>query len=274
MPEKYVFINNSFIAENLATLHISDLSVQRGYGIFDFFKTINGQPIFIKDHLERFYHSAASMHLPVKQSPDQLESILMELLAKNNIQDSGVKLILTGGYSDDGYTQPAVPNLVITQHPLSVPLEFNFNGINLVTYNYQRQLPEMKTIDYSMAIWLQPFIKENSADDVLYHSGGLVKEVPRANFFIVTADGEIVTAKSNVLRGVIRGNILNLKDSGFRITERDFDLEELYGASEAFITSTTKHILPVLRVNDKVFKQSSISKRLSDLLLQKVRSQI
>jgi branched-chain amino acid aminotransferase len=275
METKYIFINDTFVTAEKASLLITDLSIQRGYGIFDFFKTIGGKPIFLQDHLDRFYRSAEKMHLKINQTRSELTQILTALQEKNHLPDSGIRMTLTGGYSPDGYTLPAVQNLVITQEPLTLSLKFGSEGINVVTYNYQRQLSAMKTLDYSMAIWLQPFIKENHADDVLYHHNGQVKEVPRANFFIVNHQQHVITAKSNVLGGVIRKNILNLENSGLEIIERDFDLEELQNASEAFITSTTKHILPVLKIDGKAVgdgKAGKISERLFDLLIKKVRT--
>lgn len=273
METKYVFINDTFVTAEKASLLITDLSVQRGYGIFDFFKTISGKPIFLEDHLDRFYHSAEKMHLKIRQTRAELIEIITTLQKKNNLPDSGIRMTLTGGYSVDGYTLPAVQNLVITQEPLTVSLKFSSEGINLVTYDYQRQLSEMKTLDYSMAIWLQPFIRENHADDVLYHHDGQVKEVPRANFFIVNQQQQVITAKSNVLPGVIRKNILSLENTGFEIIERDFSMEELENASEAFITSTTKHILPVLKIDGKAVgdgKPGKISEQLFALLIEKV----
>jgi len=275
MADRYVFVNDSFLAEEQASLLVSDLAIHRGYGIFDFFKTINGKPIFLDDHLERFYNSIIKMHLHISQSPAQLKTILETLQSKNNLPDSGIKMIVTGGYSTDGFTLPAAQNLIISQTPFVVPMELNEKGISLVTYDYQRQLSEMKTLDYAMAIWLQPFIKQHLADDVLYHYEGLVKECPRANFFIVTKDQEIITAKNNILKGVIRKNILNMEDSGFKITERDFTLEELRNASAAFITSTTKHILPVKMIDQiKLEGSGEVTKKLSDLLLKKVSAQL
>lgn len=273
MTAKYFFINDRFVPEDQASLQITDLSIQRGYGIFDFFKTVQGKPIFLEDHLDRFFNSATKMHLTIKQSRAELKTILSELILKNNIPDSGIKITVTGGYSADGFTQPADSNLIITQYPFTIPMEFNPKGISIITYDYQRQLSEMKTIDYSMAIWLQPLIKEKGADDVVYHHNGLLKETPRANFFIVSADQEVITAKNNVLKGVIRKNILNLQNPGFKITERDFTLEELTDASEAFITSTTKHILPVLKIDGKPVgdgKAGPVSAHLSKSLLEKV----
>ncbi|HEY0177223.1 MAG TPA: aminotransferase class IV [Pedobacter sp.] len=276
MTTKYVFINDIFVTADKASLLVTDLSVQRGYGIFDFFKTIEGKPIFLQDHLDRFYHSAQKMHLKISQTRAELQDILTELAKKNDLPDSGIRMTLTGGYAEDGYTLPPAQNLVINQQPLTISTAFNPAGMNLVTYNYQRQLAEIKTLDYAMAIWLQPFIKENKADDVLYHHDGMVKEIPRANFFMVSKAQEIITAKSNVLSGIIRKNILNMENTGLNIVERDFTLEELQNADEAFITSTTKHILPVLNINGLPVgdgKAGKISAQLSALLLEKVRNQ-
>ena len=275
MDTKYVFINDSYIEAAQASLFITDLAVQRGYGIFDFFKTIGDKPVFLSDHLERFFHSASKMHLDPGYNAIELEAILMTLIEKNNMGDSGIKITLTGGYSPDGYNL-GKPNLVITQQPLDIKLSMDQKGIALVTYAHQRQLPEIKTLDYLMAIWLQPFIKEQDADDVLYQHNGLVRECPRANFFIVTKDEEIITAKSDVLHGVIRKNILKLEHPDFRISERDFTMADLSDAKEAFITSTTKHIMPVVSIDGKNLsggKPGIITEHLSSLLLHKIRQQ-
>jgi branched-chain amino acid aminotransferase len=274
MAAKYVYINDTFIAEDQASLLIADLAIQRGYGIFDFFKTIGNKPIFLQDHLDRFYNSARKMHLTISQTPAALKAILAELMEKNELPDSGIRLTLTGGYSADGYLLPARQNLIITQQPLQVEMKLNTVGINVVTYDYQRPLAGMKTIDYSMAIWLQPFIKENNADDVLYHHNGQIKELPRANFFMVNEHQEVITAKSNVLPGITRKNLLSLENHGFKIVERDFSLAELQDATEAFISSTTKYVLPVLHIDGKPVgngKAGKVSENLFNLLIEKVK---
>lgn len=276
MASKFVYINDSFADADTASVLITDLAVQRGYGIFDFFKTIGGKPIFLNDHLERFYNSARKMHLDIPYTTEELKAIIAELMEKNDLPDSGIRLTLTGGYSPDGFKLPAEQNLIITQLPFVMDLNLNTRGIKVVTYNYQRQLSGMKTIDYSMAIWLQPFIRENNADDVLYHDNGQVKEVPRANFFMVNDAKEVLTARGNVLPGVIRKNLLALQDHDFKIIERDFSLQELEHATEAFITSTTKHIMPVVEIDGRPVgdgKAGTVSAALLDLLVEKVRNQ-
>ena len=65
------YLNNQFIENDEARLHVSDLSMQRGYGIFDFFRTVNSVPLFMNDHLDRLYASAQSMHLPMRKSKEE-----------------------------------------------------------------------------------------------------------------------------------------------------------------------------------------------------------
>ncbi len=249
----HVIVNGSMYPAEDAVLQINDLAIQRGYGIFDFFKILNGRPIFLEDHLERFYFSAGQMRLEVKFTRDELKLLLWQLLAKNNLNHSGVKMILTGGYADDGYTISST-NLVITQQPLNMYNDFEDNrdkGISLITYQHQRQMPHIKTIDYLMAIWLQPLIKNKQADDVLYCMNGKVSECPRANFFIVTEDGVVATPATDILHGVVRKQILTRFNKEFLFEERDISIEEMYNAREAFVTSSTKNILPVLSVDGK-----------------------
>lgn len=249
----WTFLNNEFIPEEKAVLQVHDLSIQRGYGVFDFFKVVNGVPVFLEEHLDRFYFSASRMRLNVAYNKEELKKILLELLTKNSAINTGVRITLTGGYSPDGY-QLAKPNLIISIRSFSTPTKEQFEGgIRLISYEHQRQLPDVKSIDYLMAIWLQPFVKQNSADDVLYHQKGLVSECPRSNFFIVTEKNTIVTPSENILKGVMRNKLLEVAKTNFHIEERDVHVDEVRFAKEAFITSTTKIILPVRQLNDYVF---------------------
>ncbi|WP_341837864.1 aminotransferase class IV [Chitinophaga pollutisoli] len=244
----HAIINGAIVPENEARVLISDLSIQRGYGIFDYFRARAGQPVFLEDHLDRFYHSASVMRLTPEVDRERLKHLLAELIEINGAPHAGVRITLTGGYSENGYT-PATPNLLITLAPYYYdPAGFD-KGIHLVTHDFQRQLPEVKTIDYLQAIYLQPFIREHQADDVLYHQNGSIRECPRANFWAVTETGELITPADRVLKGVTRKKILAMKD--LHPTEATLPLSALANAREAFITSTTKIVTPVLRIDGK-----------------------
>lgn len=272
MNSNFVFINDAFFQSEHSAILIKDLSVQRGYGIFDFFKTVNSKPVFLDDHLDRFYYSAAQMHLQVGLSRAQLKEILAELMERNNLPDSGIRITLTGGYSEDGYNLAEKPNLIITQNSFTVNQQAINKGIKLVTYNYQRQLSHIKTLDYLTAIWLQPYIKEHAAEDVLYHNNGALRECPRANFFLITAADEVLTAGESILKGVTRKNILNLAQTDILVAERAITLDDLASAKEAFITSTTKNIMPVTGIDGKNIGNGTIgplTSKLQELLKQK-----
>jgi branched-chain amino acid aminotransferase len=264
----FASINNEIIPQSDASLHVSDLSIQRGYGVFDFFKVKDGHPYFLNDYLDRFYHSAAVMRLAVPLMREDLIKNIYAVIEKNQLPESGVKLILTGGYSPDGYT-PGNPNLVVTQHTLSLPTpEVIEQGVKVITYEYVRDIPEVKTINYTMGIWLSDRVNQQQAADVLYVKDGIVSEFPRSNFFIVGKDRTVITPKSNILKGVTRKNILAIAND-FGSIERDITLQEVYDAQEAFITSTTKRIVPITKVNDKVIGNGRPG-AISLLLLQKL----
>jgi len=251
VSDPIVYINGAFLPASQAALQVSDLAIQRGYGIFDFFKTLDHLPVFLDEHLDRFYHSAEQMRLDPGKDREQLREVIRELAEQNNIANAGIKITLTGGYSPDGYSITR-PNLIITQQPLKMPDKAVFQqGLRLMSYPHQRQMPQVKSLDYLMAIWLQPLIKEKGADDVLYQLNGLVSECPRSNFFIVTADDTVVTS-TQPLKGIIRMKTLEIAGKQFKVEERELTLEEAYQAKEAFITSTTKHILPVVQLDGRM----------------------
>ncbi len=258
------------VSAEKAFLHVRDLSIQRGYGIFDFFKIQDGHPFFLNNYLNRFYNSADVMRLPVQQTPDELKSIIYQLIEKNNIAASGIKMILTGGYSEDGY-EPAAPNLVITQQRLTLPgTDLIEKGVKIITHDYVRDLASAKTINYSMGIWLINKIKEQGAYDVLYHQKNIVSEFPRCNFFMVKKDGTVITPKDRVLHGITRKNILNLASKRYPTEEGTITLDDILQAKEAFLTSTTKRIVPIVQINNSLIsdgKPGSVSLSLLDDLI-------
>ena len=246
------YVNQSFIAEEKAVLQVGDLALQRGYAAFDFLRTKNGVPLFIDDYLDRFFASAAHMYLQPVQTKGEIKEIIHQLIQKNNLPESGIRMILTGGYSPDSYA-PATPNLIVLEQALQLPSAEKFHaGLKVITHEYQRDLPAVKSINYLMGIWLQQKVRAQNAADVLYHKGGFVTEFPRANVFIVTPEGKIVTPAEGILKGITRMKILELAKEGFEVEERALHLDEVKGAAEVFMTSTTKRILPIYQVNDVV----------------------
>ncbi len=240
-----VFINNHFYEADKAWIGTGDLALQRGYAAFDYFRTVNNQPLFLEDHLDRFFRSAQQMFIHIPLSREEVKEAVYRLISLNNMPESGIRMIATGGYAPDSYT-PVEGNFVMQQQALSLPSAEGFEkGVKIMTYSYARDLPKVKSINYLMGIWLQPQLKQKGLDDVLYFNEDRISEFPRANVFIVTRGGDLVTPFGNVLEGITRKKILGLAP----VLERDIRVRELKEAAEVFMTSTTKRILPVVEID-------------------------
>lgn len=244
----YCFADGNIIPSEKATIHPMDLGLIRGYGIFDFFRIMNSQPLFLDDYLDRFISSAERTYLPLSYSKSDLRQIISELIEKNNISQGGCRMVLSGGVSENHFS-PAEGKLFIFPENLIFPSEEKYSqGIKLLTLEHVRPVATIKTTNYAYPVWHSMTWKNAGAEDVLYHRDGWVSESSRSNFFIVK-DGIIITPDEHVLEGITRKHVLQLAD---QVEIRKVSLEESLEADEAFITSTTKVLLPVTRINDGI----------------------
>ncbi len=264
----WAFINHQFVEAEKAVLPISDLSIQRGYGVFDFFRTVNDKPLFIDHHLDRLQHSASVLRLQLPYSKDELKKIVQELIRKNDLSTSGIRITVTGGNATDTYT-PTTPNLIITQNPLTMDAAFDESkGLHLITEEYVRELPTVKSINYLMGVYLQQKVKEAGAGDVLYVKDGFISELPRSNVFVVSANHELLTADTNVLYGITRKQILQLAKETMTVKEQPVTLNDVLTAKEVFVSSTTKRLLPVFSVDGKLIGEGNAGTVTSQLYHQ------
>jgi branched-chain amino acid aminotransferase len=249
---KYYLLNGQAVPEASAHLHVSDLSILRGYGVFDYFMAKGGHPLFVDDYLVRFARSAELMGLPLTFSPQAIKEQVYQLLALNQLSDASIRLVLTGGYSSDGYT-PGTPNFLMMMYEMPANIwETNSRGLKIITCDYQRELPGAKTINYSMGIRMLPAVMAAAADDLVYHDRGLLRESARSNIFVVDAQGNIITAAEQILHGVTRKYLIAVaREQGRTVIERDIHLDELFSAQEAFFSSTTKGALSVVQVDGR-----------------------
>ncbi len=271
MKPLYCFAQNQISLLENAGVPVGDLLVQRGYGIFDYLRVSNNKPLFIEAHLDRLFNSAEIMRLSITLSKEELKKIVADLIEKNNIPFSGIRLIIAGGDAPDGYTITK-PHLIIIQQPLDAPpAQMATKGIQLVSHFYQRQLAEVKTTDYLMAIHLQPWMKSQGGDDILYYNNDTVSECPRSNIFMVSQDNTIVTPARNMLKGITRKNIIAVAEAHhLKLEQRDISLSEMKKAKEVFITSSTKRIIPVSRLDEQKFNlegSNSLSAQIFDHLI-------
>ena len=246
---KYYSINGEIIPKEKAVIGIDDLVVTRGYAIFDFFRIRKGQPVFIEDHLDRFENSAQELGLPIPYSRAEITQKVKELAVANEVTDCGIKVILTGGYSTTGFS-PGQPNVLMMASKIpTYPESYYTKGIKLMTYEYTRETPYTKTTNYLVPIQLRHEIEEAEAQDVLYHDGQFISESARSNFFIFNHDNILITPDANALRGITRKNVLEVAQQHFKVEIRPLSLKETMHAKEAFMTSSTKEVMPIRQVD-------------------------
>lgn len=269
MEELFTIINGEFVPFGQSTLPVSDLVIQRGYGIFDFFLAREKVPTYLSHHLDRFKRSAELTGMDLAWSKEELSGMVLRLIEKNNIRNSSIKIMLTGGVSPDDFTlQPGKSTLLVVNKPYEVKWpEAWKNGGRLITASYQREMPEAKTINYLRSVSLSRQLMAESLAEVLYISRKQVRECSRSNVFCVK-DGIVYTPKSKMLAGVTRKRILELKGFDFRVA--DFKLDDLLAADEVFITSTTKGVLPIVQVDGRLIgdgRIGAVSKAIQKLIM-------
>jgi len=246
---EYFFLNGKIIKAKDAFLHITDLALLRGFGIFDFCRTQNGRPLLLDRYLTRFFNSAKYVDLGIPFSKEYIKDTIYSLLQNNSFEESGIRMVMTGGYTENGYT-PGEPNFFILIEKINFPGKPLYdNGIKLFFLEHQRELSHIKSINYLTAISIRNAISKAEAYDVLYHYNGNVLEVSRSNIFIVR-DRNIITPIKNILPGITRSTVINLARDLFTVEEREIPVQELFQADEVFMTGTTKRVLPVIKIDD------------------------
>jgi len=247
----FCFRNGEIIPYEDAMVHVSDLGLLRSYAAFDYLRTYNGRPFHMEDHLKRFRSSADELGLPLRYSDQEIGEVIVDLLARSGLPEAGVRLVITGGNSPDGMT-PAEPNcLILIERLPQYPSSLWDDGVKLITNDYLRDVPAVKSTGYLNAIKLMPLVRRHGAHDLLYCHEGKVLELTRNNFFLFV-DGTLVTPKDNILLGITRKVLLRLCGDLFPVEERDVQTSEIAGATEAFLSGTTKGVMPVVQVDDTV----------------------
>lgn len=266
--ETICYLNGEEKKHSALKLHLSDLGFCRGYGIFDFLRTQDGVPLFLEAYTDRFFASAAALDLPMPLSKQALKALIRHLTEKNKGQDWGIRLLLTGGYSENYFT-PGKPNFAVLFLPLHFPTPQQYQqGIDLMCCAHQRSYPTIKSLNYFTAIKLQKKMRKTGAEDLLYCHENKVTESSRSNFFVVK-NGELLTPKNQILKGITREKVIEIAQKEMPVSQTDLTPEMVFSADEAFLTSTTKKILAIRKIDGKTIGQGT--HRFTRLLSEKFR---
>ncbi|MBM3261736.1 hypothetical protein FJY93_05000 [Candidatus Kaiserbacteria bacterium] len=256
-----VYLNGKIYPAAEAVVSVYDIGLLRGFGIYEATRTVSGKPFRFADHMARLRASADAMQLKVPVSDAEIKEAIDELIARNvsDGQDATIKFILTGGTAIGGIEYDReTPTFYIMVDPLS-PFDAALyrDGASVTIFEHQRQFPSLKTINYIQTVLLQEPRKQAGAVEILYIYGGKVLECATSNFMIVK-DGKIITAKDDILQGITRKVTLEVARGHFPIEERAVTVDEMYAADEAFLTSSFKDVMPIVKVGDKVIADGTV----------------
>jgi branched-chain amino acid aminotransferase len=259
------FFNGKIQPIESTFMQINDLGLLRGYGLFDYFRTYNGRPFQWDLYWERFVNSAKILRIPVPIQKDEAFGVVNELIKLSNLEDLAIRIVLTGGYSENGISSKS-PNLLIVSeeiHPVK-PEEYN-NGIKIIAYDYLRDLPELKSTDYKHLMILQSDIKNAGSTDVLFMKDGEISELSRSNVFHFEGD-KLITPARNILKGITRRTVIELARPHFEVIERPVKVNEFVNADEIFTTSSTKRILGIVQIDDEVIANGRVGEKTKFLM--------
>lgn len=243
----------------------------RGYRIFTACRTIRGKIFRLEDHLDRLYHSAAGIYMKPPLNREELGKLLDVLLEEN--WSVGVKgdllidVIFSGGLAGSTMKQSSAgAHLYVAVQELVPPQpECYENGVGLATFRHQRMYPDVKLLNYVGAILAhQTVVPSQQAYEVLFvfpPDQQTILEGSTFTVFFVDSDGTILTPPldGKILDSITRRVIFEIvaKRPGMRILEVPVILNQLPSFSEAFLASTTRNLLPVVRIDDKLIGNGS-----------------
>jgi branched-chain amino acid aminotransferase len=245
------YVGGRWVHPHEAVISINDIAVLRGYSAFEALRTYNRKPFHLEEHLKRLYNSAALIELEIPWPATFIADMIHQTIERNSYRHAAIRLLVTGGESEDTITPAGQPTLVVMITPLGERDMQRFaTGIKLITTHLQREAPEAKTTNYMAAVRaLKEATKQNAADALFVNESGHVLEATRSNFFVFRGD-TLVTPREGVLFGITRNVVLELAHGRFTIEERPILLDELRLTEEAFISSSSKEITPVVQIDD------------------------
>lgn len=267
MPTAHVYLNGRIVPANEAAISPFDIGLLRGYAVFDLLRTVNGDPFLLSEHLDRFRASADQLGLTVPATDAEIADVVDELLRLNDHTEATVRMVLTGGVSADGMGfDPSTPTFYILTHELhEPPASLYESGGRLITELHRREVPAAKTTNYLTMVRNRQRTAAAQALDLLYHDGERIFEAASASVYFVRGD-TILAPLSDVLHGTIGAFVLDLARQRYAVVRTDVTLDEAFAADEAFLTSTTRGVVPIVLIDDRPVGDGTVGAVTRDLM--------
>lgn len=257
---RIAYVNGRYVPARHAMVHIEDRGYQFSDGVYEVCEVRDCRIVDERRHLARLERSLRELRIGMPMPPAALAVVLRECVRRNRVRDGIVYLQVTRGVArrDHGFPPPAtLPSVVVTARNI----DFVGNertaaeGVTVITVPDNRwERVDIKTISLLPNVLAKQAARERGAKEAWFvDRDGHVTEGSSSNAWIVTKNGKVVTrpADSGILRGITRTVLIDvIKAQGLELEERAFTAAEAYGAREAFLTSASQIVMPVVRIDD------------------------
>ncbi|MEJ1996314.1 MAG: D-amino-acid transaminase [Limibacillus sp.] len=281
---RIVYVNGEFLPEEEAKISVFDRGFLFADGVYEVSTVIRGKLVENEGHLKRLGRSLAELKMAPPCSDAEIETVQKEVVARNQLDEGMIYLQVTRGAADRDFAFPedAKSSLVMfTQEKSVLESKSAEKGISVVTLpDIRWKRRDIKTVGLLAQSLAKQQALDAGANDAWMVEDGYVTEGSSNNAFIITADGKLVTRdlSNEILHGITRKAVLALAErDGIEIEERAFTPEEAYEAAEAFSTSASSFVMPVVRIDDRIMSNGApgpVSKRLRELYIEMALAEV
>lgn len=253
---RIAYVNGQYVPHRQASVHVEDRGYQFADGVYEVIAVRDGQLVDMPPHFDRLERSLGELEIEAPMSRQALTFILKEVIRRNRVRNGIVYLQITRGVAPRDHQFPTDPNaaVVVTARNAIPKVAQRAAGIGVIsTEDIRWKRCDIKSVSLLPNVLAkQKAVEAGAYEAWQIDENGNVTEGSATNAWIVTKNGEIVTRNTDeaILSGVTRLAVLELaKRDGIPLVERPFTLEEAKEAKEAFLTSTTSNVMPVIEID-------------------------
>ncbi|WP_029005193.1 D-amino-acid transaminase [Azorhizobium doebereinerae] len=256
---RVAYVNGQYVPHAEASVHVEDRGYQFADGVYEVCEVRDGHLVDERRHLDRLDRSLKELRITPPMARGPLGVVLRETVARNRVRDGLVYMQVTRGVARRDHAFPAEgtpASLVVTSRSVNFAANDRAaeSGIKVITMPDNRwERVDIKTVGLLPNVLAKQAAKEAGAKEAWFvDAAGNVTEGSSTNAWIVTADGVLVTrsADHGILRGITRTVLFDLAaQEQLRIEERAFTRAEAMAAREAFISSATNLVMPVVSID-------------------------
>jgi D-alanine transaminase len=258
---RIAYVNGRYLPRARAKVDIEDRGYQFSDGVYEVCEVRAGRLVDERRHLARLDRSLSELQIAAPMPRAALGVVLREVVRRNRVRDGLVYLQVTRGVARRDHAFPPAgtkPSLVVTAKSIDLAANEKYaaEGIAVITMPDRRWArADIKSVSLLANVLAKQAARAEGAREAWLVDGeGLVTEGSSSNAWIVNRDGKLLTRHLDhgILSGVTRAVLIeSLKSHGVELEERAFTVEEAYAAREAFITSATQSVMPVVRIDGR-----------------------